>query len=144
MNLTALVASLSDEEKQELLEIISSTNEDVIKIKNEPLNTHPPFIDDSSLQHEEPISKTVDGDFTMNKNANSEKKRAKVQARENEWVDTGEAKDVETPKVTRTPRNRSVPKKKNVNCHACGKTFQISPSLMFGEYYRCDRCSGNS
>ena len=90
---------------------------------------------------EEPVSEAVDGDFTMNK-GRTNKQRTPIVARENTWTDTGEAKDVTTPEVTRTPRNRQPPKKKEVRCHSCGKTFSVSPSVMFGEYYRCDRCCG--
>lgn len=144
MNLKALVASLSDEEKKELLEIMSSTNDDAIVREDEPRNTHPPFIDDSRWQHEEPVSQSVDPDFTMNKKTqlNKQKRREKVRASDNTWTDTGEHRDVETPKTDRTPRNRVPPKKKTVKCHVCGKNSTINATLVYGEYYRCDRCTG--
>ena len=68
MNLKALVASLSDEEKRELLEIMSATNDDVI-VRDESRMQNP-SIDDSRWQHEEPVSQSVDPDFTMNKKLN--------------------------------------------------------------------------
>ena len=53
-----------------------------------------------------------------------------------------EAKDVTTPEVSRTPRNRKPPAKKTVTCHACGKTFKVNANMVYGEYYRCDNCTG--
>ena len=135
MSMDEFIKTLTEEQKRALLKALSGG-----EVPDEPSTTHPPFIASS----EEPISESVDGDFTMNKGFDNSKNRSKVKAGKNTWTDTGEAKDISTPDVARTPRNRSTPKKKNVKCHACGKTFQISPSLIFGEYYRCDRCSGNS
>ena len=143
MNLKALVASLSDEEKKELLEIMSATNDDVI-VRDESRNVQNPSIDDSRWQHEEPVSQSVDPDFTMNKKTqlNKQKRREKVKGSDNTWTDTGEHRDVETPNTARTPRNRVPPKKKTVKCHVCGKNSTVNASLIYGEYYRCDRCIG--
>ena len=133
MSMDDFIKTLSEEQKQALLRALSGGS----FTPEEPFTTHPPFIDGS----QEPISEAVDGDFTMNKGRTS-RQRTPIVARENTWTDTGEAKDVTTPEVTRTPRNRQPPKKKEVRCHSCGKTFSVSPSVMFGEYYRCDRCCG--
>jgi DNA-directed RNA polymerase subunit RPC12/RpoP len=117
---------------------------------------------ESRWQHEEPASEAVDGvaeqkpetsrakdaeDFTMHKKTDSglpkSGRREPVRARKNTWVDTGsEAKDVTTPEVNRTPRNRKPPAKKQVTCHACGKKFKVNANIVYGEYYRCDRCTG--
>ena len=32
---------------------------------------------------------------------------------------------------------------KEVICHVCGKKSKINAGLVHGEFYRCDRCSGN-
>lgn len=72
----------------------------------------------------------------------SNRRREPVKARENTWTDTGEHREVETPNVHRTPRNRPPPKKKHVTCNACGKKYQVNANIVYGEYYRCDRCTG--
>jgi len=124
MSMNEFVDTLTDEQRAALLKAL--TGDDFKPEVRKP---------------EEPVSEAVDGDFTMNK-GRTNKQRTPIVARENTWTDTGEAKDVTTPEVTRTPRNRQPPKKKEVRCHSCGKTFSVSPSVMFGEYYRCDRCCG--
>ena len=70
------------------------------------------------------------------------RRRETVKARANTWTDTGEHKDISTPEATRTPRNRPAPKKKDVTCHICGKKDKVNASLVYGEFYRCDRCTG--
>jgi len=84
---------------------------------------------------------SVDEDFTVNRNppANA---RASVKAKENTWEDTGELRDVETPDYQMTPRNRPKPKTKSVSCHVCKKSFKINESLVYGEFYRCNKCTG--
>ena len=124
------IQTLSDEQKAALLKALTG---DDFKPEVE-----------SRLQNKEPISKAVDGDFTMHKKTelSKQKRREKVKGSENTWTDTGEHRDVETPDTARTPRNRSAPKKKTVRCHVCSKDFTINASLVYGEYYRCDRCTG--
>jgi RNase P subunit RPR2 len=76
---------------------------------------------------------------TMKQNS----RREQVKANRNEWIDTGnEHADIKTPQKTLTPRNRKPPRKKNVTCHKCGKTQQVNANLVYGEFYRCDRCVG--
>ena len=43
---------------------------------------------------------------------------------------------------TRTPRRRGKPTKKEVECHICGKVFSMNANLVYGEYVRCNRCTG--
>ena len=120
MSMDEFVNTLSDEQKQALLKALSG-------------------------KEEQPEPTTVDEDFTMHRSDNKirpQKRRESVRARENTWTDTGELKDVETPQASLTPRNRATPKKKQVKCHACGKTTEVNSNLVFGEYYRCDRCIG--
>lgn len=107
---------------------------------------------ESRWQHEEPVSKAVDGsdgqvevkeDFSVvRKPTKFSKSKEPVVARENTWTDTGEDRHIETPKAQRTPRTRKAPSKKTVKCHACGKTEKVNAGLVFGEYYRCDGCIG--
>lgn len=133
------IKTLSEEQKQALLRALSG-GDFKTEVPDEPLNTHPPFIDDSRWLHEEPVSKAVDGDFSMKKNIKP--RRSIVQAGENTWVDEGEDRHIKTPEIKRTPRNRSAPQMREVKCSACGKVSKINAGLVFGEYYRCDRCIG--
>ncbi len=101
---------------------------------------------------EEPVSESVDGpiqdaetkeDFSVTRKPTKFSKRQEpVRARKNTWTDTGEDRHIETPQSTRTPRTRKAPAKKTVKCHACGKTEKVNAGLVFGEYYRCDKCIG--
>ena len=143
MSMDEFVQTLSEEQKQALLKALSGGGFKT-EVPDEPLNTHPPFVDDSRWLHEEPISEAVDGDFTMNKNREQENKnkRRPVQGGANTWEDTGEHSDVSTPDVKKTPRNRRPPKMKEVKCNSCGKTFKLNSSLVHGEYYRCEACIG--
>ena len=90
-------------------------------------------------------------DFSTNHNKNKSVggkygRRESIQVRENQFVDDGtEAKDKAniTPDVDPVPRNRKPAKFINLECHACGKSFEVSASIArAGEYYRCDRCVG--
>ena len=65
-----------------------------------------------------------------------------VKFKKNNWQDNGEFKDVETPEVKRTPRKRNAPTKKKVECHVCGKEFTMNANLVYGEFIRCNRCTG--
>ena len=92
-----------------------------------------------------------DEDFSTNHNKNKSVggkygRRESIQVRENQFVDDGtEAKDKAniTPDIDPVPRNRKPAKFINLECHACGKSFEVSASIArAGEYYRCDRCVG--
>ncbi len=134
------IQTLTAEQKAALIKALS---DDVTEVEVE-----------SRWQHEEPVSESVDGtsrdveikeDFTVKREPTKfHKSKEPVRARANTWTDEGECrgKDVETPNVTPTPRTRKAPAKKTVKCHACGKTEKVNASLVFGEYYRCDRCIG--
>tara|TARA_B100001564_G_scaffold351385_1_gene357146 strand:+ start:1672 stop:2043 length:372 start_codon:yes stop_codon:yes gene_type:complete len=103
----------------------------------------------SALARKEEVVETeetndITDDFRVVKKSTlgSNRRREPVKARENTWTDTGEHREVETPNVHRTPRNRPPPKKKHVTCNACGKKYQVNANIVYGEYYRCDRCTG--
>jgi hypothetical protein len=147
MNLKSFVDGLTLEERRELLDILTENSLS--------WTTMPPHIEemlsnnnDQSEPTEEDFLKknTVDiEDFSMKRqdNTSESKKKKKVQARENTWVDTGEDRHIKTPEKPLTPRTRKPPSKKEVQCHVCGKTRKVNASLVYGEYYRCDRCTGN-
>jgi hypothetical protein len=101
------------------------------------------------LENENTVDKqedtpTVNEDFVVdNRTRTTNTGRTKVKAgKKNEWVDTGEFKDVETPDGERTPRLRKKPKKTTVECHICGKEFKADPRYLSGVYHRCNRCVG--
>jgi formylmethanofuran dehydrogenase subunit E len=129
---------LNDEQKQALLKALVGNSPTVASVPEEVKKESIEKIQSSTL----PAS--VNEDFTMFKqdsNSNTRRKEA-VRARKNEWKDTGEFKDVETPQFERTPRRRQPHKKVEVECHVCGKSFKEDPKFVHGEYYRCNRCTG--
>lgn len=136
MNLKAFVETLSVEERGELLSILTSHLDTV----EPPTPTQKEAVSEKS----QPAKSNINEDFTMNtgNSIKSTNKRTPVQARKNTWSDTGEDRHIETPSVTRTPRNRKPPAKKDVVCSACGKKDKVNSSLVYGEYYRCERCVG--
>lgn len=131
---------LNDEQKQALLKALVGDSPTVASVPKEVRKESIKKIQSSTP----PAS--VSEDFTMfkqdsNSNTNTRRKEA-VRARKNEWKDTGESRDVETPQFERTPRRREPYKKVEVECHVCGKSFKEDPKTIHGEYYRCNRCIG--
>ena len=124
MSMKDFVSTLTDEQKQALIQALSEQSVVTDNTKTETKDNKP----------------VVNEDFVMHKNTASSKKKEPVRAKQNQWVDTGECKDVLTPDVERTPRTRVSPKKVSTKCYICGKTFSMDSRFMFGEYHRCDRC----
>ena len=84
-------------------------------------------------------------DFSIKHKKEERGKSEPVVAGQNTFVDDGtEHNDEEnvTPNVTLTPRRRKPYEPKSVNCHVCGKSYKVNPSLLSGEFYRCDSCVG--
>ena len=120
MSIEKFVESLDDEQKEALKKMLA-----------QPLDS------------EEPDKTSVNKEFKVeNREPPKPTRRSKVKAKKNQWVDTGEFRDITTPEVERTPRRRSAPKKESVECHVCGKTFKADPKFMYGEYPRCNKCTG--
>jgi hypothetical protein len=117
---SGFIDSLSDEQKKKLLQALGNENPTPVKTTQ------------------------VDENFVMKRADTTSQTRRKeaVKARNNEWEDTGEFRDISTPDVERTPRRRPPPQKSDVECHVCGKSFKIDPRFAYGEYYRCNKCSG--
>ena len=68
-----------------------------------------------------------------------------MKAGKNQWKDEGELKHIETPlpdDFERTPRRKAAPKKKEVECHLCGKSFKQDVRYSYGDFPRCNRCTG--
>ncbi len=138
MSMNDFINMLNDEQKQALLKALVGDSPTVASVPKEVKKESIKKIQSSTP----PAS--VNEDFTVFKqdsNSNTRRKEA-VRARKNEWKDTGEFKDVETPQFERTPRRRQPHKRVEVECHVCGKSFKEDPKFVHGEYYRCNRCTG--
>ena len=92
-------------------------------------------------QEEQVDEGVVGDDFRVNRKDSGPRREA-VKAGKNTWSDTGEHKDIETPDVEPTPRNRKRTHNVEKKCHVCGKVFSVHPRLISGEFWRCDRCIG--
>ena len=125
-----LLKNLTVEQKQALLEqLMNSLSE--TKQKEEAVSSKP--------------QSTVTEDFRVTSSKTElERGRVPVRARKNQWVDDGqfqlEGEEEWSSNRKRTVRNRSKAKKVEVECSVCGKTYLESPSLIYGEKQRCNRC----
>ena len=124
------LSSLSEEQKRELQEALEWENE----------GGSIPSKDSASVP---PI---VEADFAVkNRQVNKIKRREQVKAGKNQWIDDGEFKNIDTPlpdDFERTPRRKSPPKKTEVECHMCGKSFKQDARYAYGDFPRCNRCTG--
>ena len=127
-----LLKNLTSEQKQALLEQLMSSLSEVSE-KQEP--------------REEVVSSRseVTEDFRVTKTQSQiERGKTPVRARKNSWKDDGsfklEGEDEWSSNRKRTARSRSKAKKVEVECSVCGKTYMEHPSLIYGEYHRCNRC----
>lgn len=133
-NFDEFLSSLSDEQKQKLVESLLSQSSTAKK-------QDAPKAPKQNKKSPTP-SATVDENFVVNKADSNSRRREPVKARKNEWVDGGEFRDIETPNAERTPRNRPAHKKVDVECSVCGRSFKTDPKYVYGEYHRCSRCTG--
>jgi DNA-directed RNA polymerase subunit RPC12/RpoP len=120
---------LSIEELQKLL---------AEKILAEPLASEV----DKDVVEEAEDGIVIGEDFKIVRKVLKGPRKEPVKAGKNQWKDTGEMSEVETPEVEPTPRTRQAPSKVEKVCHVCGKSFSIHPSLVSGEYIRCNNCTG--
>jgi hypothetical protein len=136
MDLSNFFNSLTDEQKLQLANALMSSTSTSNKQDNKEeefivKNTPPPK-----------RSASVGEDFVVKKvESRPARRKESVKARRNQWEDTGEFKDIHTPDYERTPRRREAPRKEDVECHVCGKSFKMDPRFSYGEYYRCNRCA---
>ena len=133
-----LLESLTDEQKAQLVQGLLKSNQ----------NNEVPTL---KIEIEETVSSTpprrrVNEDFTVKRDDNLDNRKTPVRARKSEWVDDGEARDSSFDyakfEKMKTPRRRGKPKKRDVECHVCGRTFTMNEGLIYGEYVRCNRCTG--
>ncbi len=125
-----LLESLTDEQKAELVKSLMKSE------KEEP------------EQKEEVVSSNVEvkEDFTVTRKVNESTRRNPVRAKKNKWVDDGsfqlEGEEEFSSGRKRATRSRGKTKKVELECSVCGKTYMEHPSLIYGEYHRCNRCGG--
>jgi len=138
----ALLNTMTAEQKSELL--------------NKLMDSLAPSSQDQPTQQTEPIQEetvsstppsNVTEDFRVVRDNDLEKRKSPVRAKKNQWIDEGEDRDpdfdpAKYERMGKTTRNRGRVKKKTIECHVCGRSFQINPSLVHGEYIRCNRCTG--
>lgn len=151
MNLNNFFQSLSDDQKKNLAEALLNS------IDNKSENNDPPEDNTISNIKEEPVKPkdkasqkpkiTVDDNFVVKKNDfsdNQNRRKEPVKARKNEWHDNGEFRDLDSSDYQKTPspRRREPPKKIDVDCHVCGRSFKVDQRFVYGEYYRCNKCVG--
>ena len=127
-----LLKNLTTEQKQALLDqLMSSLSEATTE---EPKETE-----------QDVPANNVNEDFRVT-NSKLERGRTPVRARKNRWEDTGEfqldGEEEWSSNRKRTARSRTKAKKVQLECSVCGKTYMESPSLVYGEYHRCNRCGG--
>jgi hypothetical protein len=142
----AFLSSLSDEQKEKLAQSIMNN-------LNKP--AEPKVTADLEREEVQELGRkrqpavVVNEDFTVTRNNDIETRKQPVRARKNQWVDTGE--DVEHDKdfdpakfekMGRTARSRPKSQKVEMTCYVCGKSFKTDPKLVYGEFVRCNRCTG--
>lgn len=136
MSMEDFVKTLTSEQRQTLLAALAKTKD--VDTKPQPEPTEEDFIN----KNDSFATSNVANDFTVIKenNLQSNSRRVPVQAKKNEWADTGEHKNIETPQVIKTPRNRKPATKITAKCHVCGKSIEVDKRFQYGEFVRCDNC----
>jgi len=125
-----LLESLTDEQKAELVKSLMKSEKEVPEQKEEVVS--------SDIE--------VNEDFTVTRKINESTRRNPVKAKKNKWVDDGsfqlEGEEEFSSDRKRSSRSRGKTKKVQLECSVCGKTYMEHPSLIYGEYHRCNRCGG--
>lgn len=136
--LSTMLGMLTKEQKEEL----------AAKLIADVGNLQP---EDQKEQVIQPVSspRTVNEDFTVtNSKSNVTGGKRPVKAKQNTWHDEGEKKDpnynpeeyesIGRKSRSKEPRNSIVKKK----CYICNNEFEISSSLIYGKFHRCNNCTG--
>ena len=137
-----LLESLTDEQKAQLVQgLMSNMNQTISK----------PPARETEIEQEETVSSqprsNVTEDFRVVQNDKLEKRKTPVRARKNQWADEGEDRDpdfdpAKFERMGKAARNRSKVRKKTIECHVCGRSFDVNPTYVYGENIRCNRCTG--
>lgn len=137
MSMKDFVNSLSEEQKKALMDALNDKDNPILS--HFPDETKQKTIDAIQDDNELPPRRN---DFTVDPKKSNNRRREPVRARKNEWIDTGEFRDIETEYGEKTPRNRKPPKKVDVECSVCGRSFKADSRYIYGEYHRCNKCVG--
>jgi hypothetical protein len=149
-NFDAFVSSLSEEQKEALMKGVMESAE------------KPPVEVTADLGREEiqelgrkkppakprPRRAVVNDDFTVTRPEGSKGSgKQPVRAKQNQWKDIGENKEEgfdpeKFERLGKTARTRPPKVKVEIDCHICHKTFEIDEDLVYGEFTRCNRCTG--
>lgn len=140
----AFLASLSDEQKAKLMQGLMAGAEKpaepevTVQLEREEVQ---------ELGRKKQPVVVVNEDFTVTRNNDIDTRKQPVRAKKNQWSDTGENRDEDFDaekfeKMGRVARSRPKSEKVAVTCHVCNKTFKTDPELIYGEFTRCNRCTG--
>ncbi len=131
------IESLSPEQMSQFQQVFKTIGDTMgVETKEEP------------EQKEEVVASDIEvnEDFTVTRKINESTRRNPVKAKKNKWVDDGsfqlEGEEEFASDRKRTSRSRGKTKKIELECSVCGKTYMEHPSLVYGEYHRCNRCGG--
>ena len=146
MSMENFFNSLTEDQKSTLRDLMSESEDESLKLPKEhkeALDELDPAYHDSYIMTHNLGDSNVNEDFTVKRGVEKSNRRTAVSGGKNKWKDTGsESRDIETPDFERSPRRKGSPAKKSVDCHVCGKAFKIDPRHTYGEYHRCNRCTG--
>jgi hypothetical protein len=141
----ALLNTMTAEQKSELLnKLMDSLTPPSQDQQAEPIQQTEPKQEETVSSQ---LRSNVTEDFRVVQNSDLDKRKTPVRAKKNQWVDNGEDRDPEFnpekfERMGKAARNRDKIKKRTIECHVCGRSFQVNPSLVHGEYVRCNRCTG--
>lgn len=145
MSFDNFIKTLSKEQKDALLAALSDNSEPqssepqpVKKKAGRPKKPTAP----KTVRIREDTGVVVNEDFTVTRKKTNQKNRVAVKAKPNTWEDTGESRDVETPEYQPTKRARPKPKYVKAKCSVCNKDMKVRKDLVYGEFFRCDKCVG--
>tara|TARA_Y100000385_G_C13084258_1_gene635573 strand:+ start:842 stop:1264 length:423 start_codon:yes stop_codon:yes gene_type:complete len=139
---------MSDDVLQSLLDNLSQEQKEslVAKLITDVSKLQPEKEKESKQEDDSSAPRRVNEDFTVDRNDHQLQRKSSVKFKKNSWVDTGEDRDPDFDyselEKRKTPRKRGKPNKQEVECHVCGKSFSMNSNLVYGEFHRCNRCTG--
>ena len=149
MSMDEFMRSLSDQQKAMFMKALQDSGtppeEEVTGDEDDSkwTTTMPPHIkEEYANKKPEPSNRNPSMDEFMMR---QQKSSGRVQSTGiNTFTDDGSCRgeETKTPNYKPSPRTRKAPKKVDVRCHACGKTFKKLETLIQSDYHRCDRCCG--
>ena len=144
--LDKFIKSLSDEQKQALIESLSDQLASPEPAENLELKTQRELMNEHSKSLEKESARDIDLDFTVTKQKNEVKTRIPVteNKRFNSFVDDGtesKGEEFKTPDVKPIERRRPPVKNVKQKCSRCEKVVTVHPTHA-RDWFICDRCIG--